>query len=229
MKINYTQASNFLADFMLESRTNKIEKILNLRTRHITLVLEDIYHPQNASAIIRTAECFGIQDIHIIEKNKTYTPNTDIVRGASKWISFYKYNSNEIKINPTQQCINNLKSKGYSIATTTLHSKDTSLIGDIDISKPWAICLGTEETGVSNTLINNADCLIKLPMYGFTESFNVSTAAALLLEIISTKLRLSNINWQLKENEKEILRFEWYKKSVKNSNKLLDNFFHKNL
>ena len=217
----YNKEREYLEKFMMQSRIERINEVLQKRTRYITLVLEDIYHPQNASALIRTAECFGIQDIHIIEKNKVYSPNADIVRGASKWLTFHRYTENTGSEHPTIQCISKLREKGYAIAVTYLNSGISITPAEMPADKPVALCFGTEETGISQILKNNADFFIKIPMYGFTESFNVSVAAGIVLNSLSEKIRSSEIQWRLTKHETEELKFDWYKKSVKNSEKLL--------
>jgi tRNA (guanosine-2'-O-)-methyltransferase len=219
--MHYKRECEYLEKFMMQSRIERINEVLQMRTRYITLVLEDIYHPQNASALIRTAECFGIQDIHIIEKNKVYSPNADIVRGASKWLTFHRYSAAPNMEHPTIQCLSRLKKRGYIIAATHLHAEKSITPADIPADRPVALCFGTEETGISQTLKNNADFFIKIPLYGFTESFNVSVAAGIVLNSLSEKIRSSERKWHLTQNETEELKFDWYKKSVKNSEKLL--------
>jgi len=220
-------ACSYLAEFMYESRINRIEQILEQRTRFLTVVLEDIYHPQNASAIIRTTECLGIQDIHVIEKEKCYSPNADIARGASKWLTIKKYSMTKNKSeSPTTECLETLKANGYSIIAAIPHPAKTQISENLTIEKPLALCLGTEDNGLSDLTTHNADHFIKIPMHGFTESFNVSVAAGILLSSLAAKIRNSNLNWHLSENEKIQLRFNWYKKSVKNADKLLSKKFH---
>jgi tRNA (guanosine-2'-O-)-methyltransferase len=220
--MTYKKECDYLKEFMLKKRFERIETILQMRTRYLTIVLEDIYHPQNASALIRTAECFGIQDIHIIEKNKVYSPNADIVRGASKWLTFHRYSENTGSEHPTLQCISKLREKGYLIAATHLNSEKSITPGKIPIKNPLAVCFGTEETGISHILKENSDFFIKIPMYGFTESFNVSVAAGIILNSLTEKIKSSENNWRLNSCEIEELKFDWYKKSVKNSLKLLN-------
>jgi tRNA (guanosine-2'-O-)-methyltransferase len=206
-----------LREFMLPARKEGVEKVLSQRTQYLTVVLENIYHPQNASAVVRTCECFGIQDIHIIEEKKKYRPNADVVRGASKWLNIQQYHS-------TSECIKTLKDQGYKIAATTLEGEKIIPIEEVPLDSPLAICFGTEDMGLSDEIINMADFRIKIPMYGFTESFNISVAAAICLYSASTRLRNSQINSKeigLKEDLKDKLRLDWHKKCVKNADKIL--------
>lgn len=191
---------SFLQQFVTEKRANLFDRVIQNRTRYITLALEDIYQSQNASAVLRTADCFGIQDIHIIENKNEYQINPDVALGASQWLNLHKYNQAE---NNTLQAIQKLKQNGYRIVATTPHKNDVDL-PDFDLTKgKMALFFGTELHGLSDLMIENADEYLKIPMYGFTESFNISVSAAIILHQLKEKLMLSNIDWQLSIKEKE--------------------------
>lgn len=217
--IDIENQTPYLAEFMMDSRRERIEEVLAQRTRYLTVVLEDIYHAPNASAVIRSCECFGIQDLHVIENTKRYKPNADVVRGSAKWIDIHRYRKEDEN---TTECLSKLKNDGFKIVATTLHKENSITPNALPIDDPLALCFGTEELGVSDTVYELADYKLKIPMYGFTESFNISVAAALCLNTLSTRLRNSQIPWQLSEEEKNELRFNWYRKSVKNAEKLLE-------
>ncbi len=213
------KAIHFLEEFISERRVDLIDTNINNRTRYITVVLENIFQPQNASAVIRSCDCFGIQDLHVIENTNEYRLNPDVVMGASKWVDLYRYNKTE---NNTLATINSLKQKGYRIVATTPHTNDI-LLPDFDVKKgKAALFFGTELTGLSDIVMDNADEFVKIPMYGFTESFNISVSAALVLSSLSTKIRQENVTWQLSEIEKAELKLEWLKKSIKRGDKLLE-------
>ncbi len=201
---------DYLSQFVSETRRAKFDKVLEYRTRHITVVLEDLYQPHNASAVLRSCDIFGIQDIHIIENKNAYTVNKDIALGAPKWLNLHKYRKEE---NNSLDCIHKLKKQGYKIVATTPHEKDCNL-EDLTIDKPLALFFGTELTGISDTIREQADEFIKIPMYGFTESFNISVSAALCLHTLKEKLHKSNINWHLSNAEKEELLLRWLKNSI---------------
>lgn len=211
--------TEYLAEFMLDARRGRIEEVLAQRTRYITVVLEDIYHAPNASAVIRSCECFGIQDLHVIENTKLYRPNADVLRGSAKWIDMHRHRQEE---NNTSNCLTSLKKGGFKIVATTLQKENSVAPEELPLDQPLALCFGTEKLGVSETVYEFADYNLKIPMYGFTESFNISVAAALSLNVLSSRLRSSQIPWQLTEEEKTELRFKWYKKSVKHAGKLLE-------
>jgi len=199
----------YLEQFITTERLELFHKLLNQRTRYITVVLEDIYQSQNASAVLRTADCFGIQDVHIIENKNKYQINPDVALGASKWLNLVKYNQQK---NNTLEAISHLRQKGYRIVATTPHTQDVSL-EDFDLTQgKTALFFGTELKGLSNEMIDHADEFLKIPMFGFTESFNISVSAAIILHHLTTSLRKSEINWQLSDHEKEEILLTWLKK-----------------
>ena len=204
------ELTTYLTQFVSETRRAKFDQVLKFRTRHITVVLEDLYQPHNASAVLRSCDIFGIQDIHIIENKNAYTVNKDIALGAPKWLDLHKYRRSE---NNSLDCILKLKEKGYRIVATTPHEKDCNL-EDLSIDKPIALFFGTELTGISDTVREHADEYVKIPMYGFTESFNISVSAALCLHTLKEKLHHSEIGWQLNEDEKEELLLKWLRNSI---------------
>ena len=204
---------NFLESFISENKKELFKRIIEYRTRYITVVLEDIYQPHNASAVLRTCDCFGVQDIHIIENRNLYEINPDVALGSSKWLTLTKYNDGN---NNTLDTINKLKSKGYRIVATTPHKNDTPL-NKLDLSKKTALLFGTELKGLSKVALENADTFVKIPMVGFTESFNISVSAAIILHQLTEKLRESNFNWQLTNTEKTDIRLDWVRNVVKKS------------
>ena len=200
----------YLSQFISETRRAKFDTVLNYRTRHITVVLEDLYQPHNASAVLRSCDIFGIQDIHIIENKNAYTVNKDIALGAPKWLNLHKYRKEE---NNSLDCIKKLKDQGYRIVATTPHENDCNL-EDLTVDKPLALFFGTELTGISDTVREHADEYVKIPMYGFTESFNISVSAALCLHTLTEKLHKTIVAWHLSDTEKEELLLRWLKNSI---------------
>ena len=196
-----------------ENRQAKFKAVINNRSRHITVVLENLFQPHNAAAVLRSCDCFGVQDVHIIENNNTFSPNREIDMGSSKWLSLHRYNSGEEN---TMECLNSLKKKGYRLIATTPHTD--RLIGDLPVDKPFALLFGTEMTGLSEKALEAADEQVKLPMYGFTESYNISVSVALALFNTTERMRnLPDLNWQLKESDKIDILLTWAKNTVKNS------------
>lgn len=211
----------FVKEFVTENRLNLFNKVLNDRTNYITVALEDIFQPHNASAVLRTCDCFGVQDIHIIENRNEYNVNPDVVVGSSKWLNLYKYNQ---KKNNTLDTINSLKQKGYRIVATTPHTHDVDL-HKFDITKgKFALFFGTEYDGISQIVVDNADEYLKIPMYGFTESYNISVSAALIMQELTYKLRNSELDWHLSPNEKDEILLEWILKTIKKPEELVKRF-----
>jgi tRNA (guanosine-2'-O-)-methyltransferase len=211
----------YLAGFITQNKLQRFEEVLLYRTRYITVVLEDIYQPHNASAVLRTCDCFGIQDVHIIENQNAYQVNPDVALGSSKWLDLISY-SGSIENSPT--AIKSLKEKGYRIVATTPHKDDVTL-QKLSLEKgPIALVFGTEMRGITGGTLEMADEFMKIPMYGFTESFNISVSAALALFYLTEKLRSSEISWQLTENEKLDIRLNWARRVVKRSDLLEKDF-----
>ncbi len=222
--MNQTKLIQYLSNHVTEQRLAQFKKVLSNRTRYITVALEDIYQSQNASAVLRTMDCFGVQDVHVIENYNQYQINPDVTLGSSKWITINRYNQKE---HNTETAIKRLKEKNYRIVATTPHINQTKL-ENFDIYKgKVAIVLGAEKRGISEAVMNNADEFLKIPMYGFTESYNISVSAAISLYHISTQLKNSNIHWQLTKEEKDELLLEWLKKSIKKSDLIVNDFLSK--
>lgn len=214
----------YFEEYLTEKRKTTFKNVLANRTRHFTVVLEDIYQPHNASAVVRTCDIFGAQDLHVIENRYINRVSKYVAKGSQKWITSKRYKSDG---NNTQICIDNLRDKGYQIIATTPHN-DSCLLQDFDISKKTAFVLGAEAEGVSDTIKTQADGFLKIPMVGFTESLNISVAAAIILQDVTTKLRKSNLDWQLSTKEKEILYFDWVKKTIKNVDKIEAHYYKNN-
>jgi tRNA (guanosine-2'-O-)-methyltransferase len=216
---------DLLSEYLTDERKQKFREVIRHRTKYISVVLEDIYQPQNASAVLRTCDCLGIQDVHIIEDRNEYELNPRVVQGASKWINMFKYNETE---DNTRLCYEQLRNKGYRIIATSPHANSMNF-SDMDLTKgKIAIVFGTEERGLSDAAINMADEQLKIPMYGFTESYNISVSAALVLFDLSEKLRKSSIDWKLSQEEELDVLLQWARNSVKRSS-VLERSFYKRL
>lgn len=213
----------YLSGFITPERLKLFEKVLEQRTSYITVVLEDIFQPQNASAVLRTCDCFGIQHVHIIENRNEFRVYREVAMGASKWLSLHKYNQKEQN---SIEAIKRLKQSGYRIIATSPHLNN-HLLPDFDLSKgKAAIVFGSELPGISETIMNEADDFLKIPMYGFTESFNISVSAAIVLYQLAQKLREQpEIGWKLSEQEKDDIKLAWLRSTVKHSGLLEKQFF----
>ena len=201
-----------LAEYVTPEKQKKMDEVLALRTRYITPVLEDVFQPHNASAIIRSTECFGVQEVHCVQDKYRFNVNQGVARGAAYWMNIRSHAS-------MQSCIASLKEQGYRIVATTPHT-DAYDLHDLPIDQKTALLFGTELTGLSEYSMANADTFVKIPMVGFTESFNVSVSVALCLYDVTQRLRRSSIKWQLTDEEKEDIRLQWYKRIVRASEQI---------
>jgi tRNA (guanosine-2'-O-)-methyltransferase len=214
----------YLSQFVSETRLKKFDDTINERTRHITVVLEDIYQAHNASAVLRSCDCFGIQDVYFIENRNKYKISTDVDMGASSWLSIYRHSEKEN--NNTIKCLQTLKAKGYTIVATTPHEKDCTL-GQLPIDNKIALVFGTEIDGITDDVRNHADEFVRIPMYGFTESFNISVSAALSMYELTSRLRKSTISYHLNEEEKEDILLDWMKSSIKRCDLIIKEYLKK--
>lgn len=199
-----------LAEFISPNKRALFDRMAPLRTRHVTVVLEDIYQSQNASAVVRTSDLVGLQDIHVIENRNAYQLNPDVTLGSSKWVDIHRYRKYEDNV---MACVDALKKKGYRIVATSPRSEHITP-ESIDLERPMAFCFGTELTGLSDALLSAADEHLRIPMHGFTESYNISASAAIVLYTVMQRLRESNVHWQLPEEELITLKLAWARKMV---------------
>lgn len=211
----------YLKNFVTDEKNALFSRMIDERTDYVTVVLEDLFQSHNQSAVMRSADCFGIQDVHIIENRNVYDITSTVSQGAREWLSLYRYGERE---NNTQTAIDRLRGKGYRIIATTPHQGDV-LIDDLDLEKgKMAFFFGTELTGLSDVVIDQADEFVKVPMYGFTESLNVSVCAALVMYSVRQRLRVSPIDWHLSEEKRTEVLLQWYRKAIKASEEILERF-----
>lgn len=206
---------DYLGQYITDHKKKVMEDVLSKRTRFFTVVLEDIFKPHNASAVLRTCDCFGIQDVHVIEKTKEYKVNPFVTRGASQWVDLKKYSNPDGS--GVLDCFSNLRNQGYKIYATSPEASSKT-IEEINPNEKIALVFGNEHEGVSEEVIQQADDLVHIPMLGFTESFNISVAASIFLHHLiqhSDKEQLPG--FYLNEREKRELQLQWYKSVVKNA------------
>ena len=217
--------TEYLEQFVTEKRKELFKKVLRERTRHFTVAIEDIFQPHNASALVRTCDIFGVQDMHVIESKYKFYASRLVAKGAQKWIDFSMYNQKET--NNTLNCIAALREKGYKIIATTPHN-ESCLLQDFDITQKSAFFFGVEKEGLSKDVMDNADGFLKIPMVGFTESLNISVAAAIILQNMNEKLKTSTVDWQLSELEKSEIYQDWLEKTIKSIKKIKEKYYAEN-
>lgn len=200
-----------------ENRTELFDNIARDRTRHITIVLEDIYQSQNASAVLRTCDIVGIQDVHIVEKRNSYQVNKDVSLGSSKWTTLHRYR--EFK-SPIEQCASTLKKNGYTLIATSPQTENSVSLNEISLDIPIAIMFGTELTGLSDEAIEFADKKMHVPMYGFTESYNISVCAAIVMYTLKQRMHETRSNNFLNHEEQVAVKIAWAKEMLRNADKV---------
>ena len=214
-----------LIDHFLKCITDErkaiFEELIQKRTKYLTVVLENIYQPLNASAVLRSCDCFGIQDVHVIENYNEFKPDIEVAMGASNWLTVNRYDKNE---NNTLDCIQFLKNKGYRIVATSPHKSQTELINFDLLKGETALFFGTEVEGLSDVVLENADEHLHIPMYGFTESFNLSVSAAICLYEMRIKMEKENIKWHMTEDEKNQVLLDWLRYSIDRSEIVEEDF-----
>jgi tRNA (guanosine-2'-O-)-methyltransferase len=211
---------SYLLGFISEKRKSRFDEVIAERTNHLRIVLENMYQAHNASAVLRSCESFGIQHVHFIENKNAMRISDDVAMGSSYWLSIHRHNK---KSNNTADAIRELKSLGYRIVATTPHQRDVT-IKELPVNKKLALVFGTEIEGISEEVKNEADEFVKIPMFGFTESFNVSVSAALCMYELTNRIRAEVEGYQLSEEEKTDVYFDWLKNSVEHSGPLIERY-----
>lgn len=212
--------TQYLLSFVSEHKQELFLQNLVQRTRYITLVLENVFQPHNISAVLRSCDCFGVQDVHIVENRNRYQVNPDVALGAAKWLSICRYNEGEETV---VKVLERLRKEGYRLVATSPHENDYS-IEELPLDQKTALIFGTELEGLSGAALEMADAWVKIPMVGFTESLNISVSAAISLYTLTRRLRESTYPWRLSEEEKEEVLLEWSINANKHAEPLIRQF-----
>lgn len=207
-----------LETFLTDKRRQRFDEVLSQRTKHFTVATEDVYQLHNSSAVMRSCEVFGIQELNVIEERNTKKIDREIALGAQKWVDLKRYKS-------VKNCITELRKNGYQIVATTPHL-NSSMLSYFDVTQKSCIFFGRETEGLSIEVMEEADKFIKIPMVGFTESLNISVSAAIILQEITSKLKQSDINWQLTQEEKNEKKLDWIKKTIHSFDKIVERFYY---
>ncbi len=202
-----------LLQFVTPDKQARMAEVIEHRTSHLRLVLEDIYQPHNASAVIRSCECFGIQHLHIIENRNKFRINPDVAMGGAKWIHLHRHRMKGA--DNTRACLRELREMGYRIAATSLAAGSIPL-QSIPLEQPLALCFGTEEVGLSETVLEEADLQVHIPMLGFTQSFNISVSAAICLYELRNRMEREGLPAGLGDEEKREVYRSWLRATLKN-------------
>lgn len=211
---------NYLEKSLTENRRKRFNDVLSQRTRHFTVATEDVYQLHNTSAVMRSCDVFGVQELSIIEEQNVKKIDREIAMGAQKWVDLNRFHS-------AKDCIRFMRNSGYQIVATTPHEKDC-LLQDFDYTKKSCFFFGRETEGLSEEVIKEADCFLKIPMVGFTESLNISVSASIILQFVTSKLKSSNVNWQLTEEERYTKKLDWIKKTIHSYDKIVEYYYANN-
>lgn len=201
----------YLSDFLTPRRRERFASVLAQRTRFLTVVLENIYQDHNISAVLRTCDAFGLQDVAAIEKEFGFEVNRQIALGTDQWLTIRRFAGPS----PTVDCLTDLKRRGYRVVATSPRPGSFP-IDKLPLDEPVALVIGNEMDGVSDETLSMADHCVHLPMYGFVESFNLSVATALCLQSLVTRIRATRDDWGLSPEEREHLLLDWTRKSIVN-------------
>ena len=211
----------YLKEFVVDERRELFEEKIQQRTKHITVVLENIFQGRNISASIRSADCFGVQDVHVIENDNIFNDDSEVSMGADKWVTTTIYNQEE---DNTAKAIKKLKEEGYQVIAATPHNTDCDLY-DIEINEQKiALIFGAEVRGCSEQTLKLADKRMRIPMYGFTESFNISVSVSLSLQHLTYKMRNSAVNWKMSQDQQDETLLQWLRNSIKSSTQIEEKF-----
>ncbi|WP_029033739.1 TrmH family RNA methyltransferase [Salinimicrobium terrae] len=211
----HLQLLTYLESFLTDKRKDFFQKVIGQRTNHFTIATQDVYQLHNTSAVIRSCDVFGIQNIHVVEEVNLKKIDREIAMGAQKWVDINRYTS-------TRDCIDTIRKKGYNIVATSPHKG--KMLQDFDIFERSAFFFGTETEGLSEEVLEEADEFLQIPMVGFTESLNISVSAAIILQEVTARLRRSEVDWKLSEEEQVFKRIEWAKKNLKKSAEIIARF-----
>lgn len=208
----------YLQGYLTDRRKKLFNKVIAQRTKHFTVVTEDVYQLHNTSAVMRSCDIFGIQDLHVVEELESKRIDKEIAMGAQKWVDLHRYDT-------IKECMGHLRKAGYKIVATTPH-KGSALLNEFDASVKSAFFFGKEDVGLSKAVMDEADSFLKIPMYGFTESLNISVSAAIILQEVVTKMRKLDVDWQLSEAEKLEIQFRWTKRTIKSVEEIITHYYN---
>lgn len=212
---------NYLSQFISEKRKARFDEVIAHRTNHLRIVLEDLYQAHNASAVLRSCDCFGVQYVHFIENRNKFKISADVAMGSSNWLSITRHNEQEQN---TVSALRQLKQQGYRIVATTPHTNDVTL-SELPVDRKLALVFGTEIDGITDAVRQEADEFVRIPMFGFTESFNISVCAALCMYELTTRIRRDVPQYLISEEERATIYLDWLKNSIEKSDAIIDLYY----
>jgi tRNA (guanosine-2'-O-)-methyltransferase len=213
----------YLESFISEKRKQRFEEVLQNRTNHLCVVLENIFQAHNASAVLRSCDCFGVQHVHFIENKNSLRISDEVAMGSSTWLNIHRHRAAE---DNTRKTLEELKKQGYHIVVTSPH-KNGFTPATLPVDKKIALVFGTEQEGLTPDALQSADDFLTVPMFGFTESFNISVCAALCMYEITSRIRANVPDWHISEPERSEILLSWLKASIDHSDAIVDRYLNK--
>ncbi len=213
LQVHYQLVLNLIGPLLTPPRRAKIDKVISERNFANAIVLEGIYDRGNVSAVMRTAEGFGLVNFHVIETGERFKEANRVTQGADKWTEVTKWSN-------TTSAVKHLKDRGHRIIVT--HLEAATPLDSVDFSIPTALVLGNEKSGASPEMLELADERVIIPMSGFVQSFNISVAGALCIyEIYQSRMRKNKRAGSLSYEEQEILKAHYYLRSLESAESIL--------
>lgn len=169
-----------LTPYLTAERIARIDAVLAARLTSVTGVVEDVYDPFNGAAVIRTAEALGLHGLHVVEGELRFQAAKGITRGCHRWMALHRWSTAE-------ECVPALRARGFRVLATAPGAAET--VDAVDVSGPIAVVFGNEHAGLPAATVAACDGAIALPMFGFTQSFNLSVSAALALSQLAARRR----------------------------------------
>ncbi|CAM2065391.1 tRNA (guanosine(18)-2'-O)-methyltransferase [Sulfidibacter corallicola] len=207
----------YLAGFVSENKRTLFDEALTWRTRHVAVVLEDIADSRDASAVIRSCECYGVQDFYVIARRRSFQVRLGVAMGAAKWIDLHHLGRRE------EASLDSLRDAGYRIAALSTRP-DAMPLAQVPIAEPLAFVFGTEDLGLGEETHAVADYHVRVPSHGAGAKYNLSVCAGLVLYDVTRRLRASSHDWRLSEDARLDLLLEWYAKIPKSRESLVRRF-----
>ena len=203
-----------LAPLLTAERIARIDEVLAARLGSVVTVVEDTYDPRNAAATIRTTEAIGLGELHVIELEDRFSASGGVTRGAHKWIELHRWKSAEA-------AIAGLRGRGFRIYATLPGAPHT--IDDVDVTTPIAVAFGNEHDGLTRSAIDACDGALGVPMYGFTESFNLSVTVALAMTRVAARRRAAiGSTGDLDDVRRRELRARWFALKIRGAIGILE-------
>ncbi|MGP1500971.1 TrmH family RNA methyltransferase [Bergeyella cardium] len=210
------QTYAYLQQFLTEERLRKIEHFSAQSSDFVLPVMEDVYQFRNAAAIVRSSEACGFHKIVALQKHNVFNPNLEVTKGADTWV--------EVEKLPARiESLKEIRQRGYKIVAVS-PEKNATLLPNFRIDEPIALTFGTEWEGISEEILDFADETLMIPMYGFTQSFNVSVAAAICLYELKQKLVKTQTPHLLNDEKRLRLKIRWAVNSIRSGGEILERY-----